>query len=727
MPDDDQPESWVNAPAAAQPKTQSASQELFESKRLNECAAICKHVYNPGKDENQKRIEDAGLKTVTDGSVIEQFKQDNRFQVGDDGSIVNKKNGLKVSIYKDNQNNVTVGIAGSAMGANDRTLKTWGNNFKAGVGAIPSHDRQALEIVQACQEAYGKDSVSVTGHSAGGRAAAYASLASGAPALTINADGLGRGFQNNPVIGPKINGPEAQRIVQVRTNHDELGAALKILPNQLPGSDINMVGTRGKTGHGMGSVLKSLENPLENRADLVAKERAQGNDLSAQMTPEQAKNIRAFAVMAKDVYNATKPENMTERREAGLSRVGRDELNQLPGMANKLAEKGWQLDGNGTISQPKTGLKAAVYMQQDGSCAVSIAGTEAHLNKRMPVTWLNNAKAAVGFNCQHDKEARDLVKMVQRKFGDDKVSVVGHSAGGRAATYAALQNHAPGYTFNSDGLGPRYRLNPDVAKKLDSLDAQNITQVRTNQDWLKPVVDHGLSRLPGSQIIIAGDGGHSMKAVLSAMNASENPAQAVAAKKSAEIKALEGHIEKLSEKIDKLNDKKKHLESSASVKDHLKDLIQHGPQGVSGEIAKIKREIQAAELALETVRNDQDVSQLKTAVDGLKGALQSGKAEIDQAKIDRKAVEEVLKDASMNQQLLGSSLSADDGNELAKVVNKAINVREDLGSKINQLKEANQDIKAEIKLGEKALSVREKLGAKIGKTSPAEPSAGLSL
>lgn len=519
MPANDAPQaaSWVSAPVPSAPKVQSASQELFASPFLKDCAAICKHVYDAAKPANQAVLAAAGVRTITDGPVIDQLRADNRFEVDANGSITNKKNGLKVSIYQDSSGNFTVGIAGTAMGLNSRARTTWANNIKGGAGAIPSHDKQAREIVQMCQFAYGPNAVSVTGHSAGGRAAAYAALVTGARALTINADGLGPGYQKNPYIGPKINGPEGRAIIQVRTNHDELGIALKALNNKLPGSDVNMIGTRGKLGHSMGSVLKSIQNPLPNRAELVQKERQQGADVSAEMTEAQAEDLRAFAVMAKDVYNPTKVENMQQRAQAGLVRLGPEQLKQLPGLRAKMENAGWKVDLEGTITQKKTGLKAALYQQRDGKIGVSIAGTEAHLNQRMPKTWLNNAKAAVGFNCQHDKEARDLAMMAQDAFGKDRVTVVGHSAGGRAAAYAALQAHAPGVTFNADGLGPRYRLNRDVAKKLNALDAQNITQVRTKQDWLKPIVDRGLSKLPGSTIIMAGDGGHGMRAVLNAM------------------------------------------------------------------------------------------------------------------------------------------------------------------------------------------------------------------
>jgi hypothetical protein len=719
MPDDDQPDIEVGMPMPAAPKTQSASQELFESQRLKECAAICKHVYNPSKAANQQVLAQVGLRPITDGAVLDHFRADNRFQVGDDGSIVNTRNGLKVSLYKDAQDKVTVGIAGSDLKATNRALQTWANNLKGGLGAIPSHDRQAVEIVQECQRVHGLNNVSVTGHSAGGRAAAYASLVTGAPALTINADGLGPGYQKDPHVGPKINGPQGRAIVQVRTDHDELGAALKVLPNQLPGSNVNMLGTKGGMGHSMSSVIKSIEEPLPNRAELVQRERMQGDDVKADMNVQQANELRAYAIMAMDVYNATKPENVVERELAGVQRLSPERLNEMPGMRAKLQDAGWQVDPHGTITQPKTGLKAALYEQANGTISVSIAGTEAHLKGRMLTTWHNNIKAGTIGKCQHDKEASDLVMMAQDAFGKDRVNVVGHSAGGRAATYAALKANAPAYTFNSDGLGPRYRMDRDIAKKLDSLDAQNITQVRTKQDWLKPVVDHSLSRLPGSVIIVAGDGGHSMKDTLKAMYNVDQSDAAKQARKHDEVLALLNHLEELKEDRNQLN--------NPSSSQRLKAVAKNGPRGIQAEIDKVEQKIRTTERGLEAALNEIGLDDQKATRQQMKDALQANKRELGVIKADIKAAENDLKNVSLNEQLLGSSLKTSEKAELAHQANNAINVREALKPRAEQLKAANQDLKAEIKAEKKAISVREKIQSSLGKPSAGDLAGGLKV
>ena len=279
-------------------------------------------------------------------------------------------------------------------------------------------------------------------------------------------------------------------------------------------------------------VQRELEQVRTTRAMMgTARAASQGANMAqgqAVMTGDQAADLKKYAVMAKDVYNATKAENVAGRESSGVQRLGPDALRQLPGLRAKMENSGWKVDDNGTITQPKSGFKAAVYQDDAGKLTVSIAGTETvRPNMRFPKTWMNNVLAGAGINPGHDKQARDLVMMAQDAFGKENVGVTGHSAGGRAAAYAALKTGAPCVTFNADGLGPAYQNRSAVGAKINSLESQNITQVRTKGDWLKPIVDKGMSELPGSTVLMAGNGGHGMKDVLKAMENKEKWGQAL--------------------------------------------------------------------------------------------------------------------------------------------------------------------------------------------------------
>lgn len=72
--------------------------------------------------------------------------------------------------------------------------KDWGANVK-GIKDISAQDRQAVELATILSRSVDSDKLIFTGLSLGGRLAALSSIASGAPAITINAAGISSNAQ----------------------------------------------------------------------------------------------------------------------------------------------------------------------------------------------------------------------------------------------------------------------------------------------------------------------------------------------------------------------------------------------------------------------------------------------------------------------------------------------------------------------------------------------------
>lgn len=192
-----------------------------------------------------------------------------------------------------------------------------------------------------------------------------------------------------------------------------------------------------------------------------------------------------------------------------------------------------------------------------------------------------------------------------------------------------------------------------------------------------------------------------------------NSRVALEAEKTAEIKSLKAHLSSLEEKKD-------HLQNHASKGEKFKALLKNGPKGIAAEVAKVDMEILATKKALETVQGGTGLDHHKADLHKMKGDLEAGKEKLDKAKNDLKAADKVIKkaglEATLDNTMLGP-MTDKERNDLVRKANAAINVREALKPQVQQMKEAQQDLKAEVKMGEKAASVREKVGPKPGQAA----------
>lgn len=165
-------------------------------------------------------------------------------------------------------------------------------------------------------------------------------------------------------------------------------------------------------------------------------------------------------------------------------------------------------------------------------------------------------------------------------------------------------------------------------------------------------------------------------------------------------------------RIRELQDRKEKLETP-SIGDRLKALVKHGPAGVHAEIAKLEREIEVTSTARSFAVTDNRVEVQKYEVDKLK--FQAGRVN-EQLDHYQKAEATLNKAAELSSRFdygLDVPLSDKESLKLAAEVGKAINVREALQPKVDELQKKKMDLKDEIKMAEKAVSVREKLGPKV--------------
>lgn len=193
-----------------------------------------------------------------------------------------------------------------------------------------------------------------------------------------------------------------------------------------------------------------------------------------------------------------------------------------------------------------------------------------------------------------------------------------------------------------------------------------------------------------------------------------NSKVALEARKTEEVKSLKAHISEL-------EGKKEHLQNHATKGEKFKAILKNGPKGMAAELAKVDKEILAAKKALEVVQSGTGVDQQKADLHQKKGELQAGKQKLDQVNKEIKDAEKVIKKAglkaNLDEAMLGPGLSDKERDNLVRQANAAINVREALKPHAQQLKEAQKDLKAEVKMGEKAVSVRDKVGPKPGQAA----------
>ncbi len=133
-------------------------------------AHMAQDVYHPGSPGVD------GWRRLSDGEL-------NAAGISPD-SLEDSSTGFRAAIYTNDEGGVTLAFAGS----ND--LPDWLNNLEQGVGLDSAQYGQAIALAKDAKLAFGDD-LAITGHSLGGGLASAAALATGSPAVTFNAAGLG--------------------------------------------------------------------------------------------------------------------------------------------------------------------------------------------------------------------------------------------------------------------------------------------------------------------------------------------------------------------------------------------------------------------------------------------------------------------------------------------------------------------------------------------------------
>lgn len=115
----------------------------------------------------------------------------------DPRALHNRSSGLDATVYTDGRGNYVLSFAGSAGDLRtpwESSSVDWRENYKsAASGLIANQSAQTQESVNLAMQlksAVGPGHLELTGHSLGGRDAAIASVATGAPAVTFNAAGV---------------------------------------------------------------------------------------------------------------------------------------------------------------------------------------------------------------------------------------------------------------------------------------------------------------------------------------------------------------------------------------------------------------------------------------------------------------------------------------------------------------------------------------------------------
>lgn len=101
--------------------------------------------------------------------------------------LVDPETGFQAAIYTDGQGKVVVAFAGT----DPTSVDDWINNAQQGVGLNSEQYDQAISLGQRVVNEFGAQNVVFTGHSLGGGEASAAALATGSPAVTFNAAGIG--------------------------------------------------------------------------------------------------------------------------------------------------------------------------------------------------------------------------------------------------------------------------------------------------------------------------------------------------------------------------------------------------------------------------------------------------------------------------------------------------------------------------------------------------------
>ena len=99
--------------------------------------------------------------------------------------LEDESTGFRAGIYKDANNNVVVGYAGT----DPKSGKDIGTDIEQGTGFSAKQYSEAVQVAKDAKMAYGSNLVGLTGHSLGGGLASLASAATNVPAVTFKPGG----------------------------------------------------------------------------------------------------------------------------------------------------------------------------------------------------------------------------------------------------------------------------------------------------------------------------------------------------------------------------------------------------------------------------------------------------------------------------------------------------------------------------------------------------------
>lgn len=115
-------------------------------------------------------------------------------------------------------------------GTDQKHLNDWEQNAQNAAGLKTSQGEQAIALAQQVVAQYGPSyDVSFTGHSLGGSLASLASIATGRPATTFNAAGVGQGNYDAAIQAGHGAGAAETQITNYHTTYDILSNEQKQL------------------------------------------------------------------------------------------------------------------------------------------------------------------------------------------------------------------------------------------------------------------------------------------------------------------------------------------------------------------------------------------------------------------------------------------------------------------------------------------------------------------
>lgn len=166
-----------------------------------------------GKDVYCDRATDAlpdGWERLTDAELRRH---------GIDPALLHGDAGFDAVIYR-TPRGIVVAFRGSEPPTDGNGVMDWSSDLVNGVGLTSKQGAQAVRLAQLTAAGFGND-VTFTGHSLGGGLAAMASIATGRPAVTFNAAGIGDG---NYAYAVAAHGPGAseEQIINFHTPNDAL-------------------------------------------------------------------------------------------------------------------------------------------------------------------------------------------------------------------------------------------------------------------------------------------------------------------------------------------------------------------------------------------------------------------------------------------------------------------------------------------------------------------------